>query len=545
MFDFGSRYTVSWLAMILVSITLNAQVQTVGLFLNVSLSYQGYTLFAPAAYRNTYLIDNAGLLVHSWESNHTPGLSAYLLENGNLLRTATFPIYTFSGGGLGGVIQEFEWDGTLVWEFKYSSFKHHQHHDVESLPNGNILIIAWEYKDYWEVLGAGRDHVLLSQDHLWPDHIVEVQPDSGYGGKIVWEWHVWDHLIQDYHPGASNYGEVSLHPELININYVGPGAIAYNEKLDQIILSVLKFSEIWVIDHSTTTEEAAGHTGGKYGKGGDLLYRWGNPQTYDRGEPTDQMLFAQHDAHWIEPGLPGEGNILIFNNGRKRPGGDASSIDEIAPPVDQYGNYLLDSNSSYLPNTLCWSYTAPNPTGFYAANLSGAQRQPNGNTLTCDGPSGKFFEVNIDGDIVWSYINPVIKSGPMTQGGRIPGQENRVFKIARYGPDYPGFSGKDLTAGNQIEIYPLSIEKNNIEFYSVNDRLINIYPNPTNDVLNIETLQPGIHLTEISSLNGQLIYSRVMEGANQQIDLSSFQKGVYFITIRSKDFVTTEKVIKQ
>ena len=100
-------------------------------------------------------------------------------------------------------------------------------------------------------------------------------------------------------------------------------SVAYNAALDQIMLSVHSFHEIWVIDHSTTTAEAAGSTGGKRGKGGDLLYRWGNPVVYHAGKVSDQQLFGQHHAHWIPPGRPGAGNLLVFNNGSRRPGGCA------------------------------------------------------------------------------------------------------------------------------------------------------------------------------------------------------------------------------
>jgi len=123
---------------------------------------------------------------------------------------------------------------------------------------------------------------------------------------------VWDHLIQDYDPTRDNYGVVADHPELVDVNgWVEAGksihpfwnhmnSIDYNPDEDQIVLSVRGSSELWVIDHSTTSAEAAGHTGGRSGKGGDLLYRWGNPETYDA--PGSQMLFDQHDAQWIEPG---------------------------------------------------------------------------------------------------------------------------------------------------------------------------------------------------------------------------------------------------
>ena len=92
-------------------------------------------------------------------------------------------------------------------------------------------------------------------------------------------------------------------------------SVDYNPELDQIVVSPREFGELWVIDRSTTIEEAAGRTGGNSGKGGSLLYRWGNPAAYKSGSRADQKLFYQHDPKWIPPGLPGAGNILVFNNG--------------------------------------------------------------------------------------------------------------------------------------------------------------------------------------------------------------------------------------
>ena len=76
------------------------------------------------------------------------------------------------------------------------------------------------------------------------------------------------------------------------------------------------------------------------------------------------------------------------------------------------------------------------------------------------------------------------------------------------------------------------------------DDLVELFPNPTTTTLMIKTHNSGQYSIEISSLNGQLILSKEMEGTNHQLDLSSLQKGIYFITIRSKDFVTTRKIIK-
>jgi hypothetical protein len=135
------------------------------------------------------------------------------------------------------------------------------------------------------------------------------------------------------------------------------------------------------------------------------LYRWGNPQTYRTGTVNDQKLFSQHNARWIEPGCPGEDNILVFNNGQSRPGASYSSVDELTPPVDKNGTYYLEPGFAYGPNNLIWSYTAENPTDFYAHFLSSAQRLKNGNTIICDGPSGRFFEVTPEKVTIWEYTN--------------------------------------------------------------------------------------------------------------------------------------------
>jgi len=222
------------------------------------------------------------------------------------------------------------------------------------------------------------------------------------------------------------------------------------------VLSVRGCNEIWVIDHSTTTKEAVGHTGGKSGKGGDLLYRWGNPAAYKRGTMRDRQLFQQHDAQWIPPGYPGEGRILIFNNGYER---GYSSVEEIVPPVNASSRYALAADKAYGPAKPIWKYEASNPTDFFSSEISGAHRLPNGNTLICAGVIGHFFEVTAAGKTVWQYVNPVVRGGILAQGA-VPGKDmrghlwNAVFKIHRYAPDYPGLAGKELTPGQPIEANP-------------------------------------------------------------------------------------------
>jgi hypothetical protein len=435
---------------------------TIGLLTLSDEASSGYTLFAPSRSTVTFLLDICGRLVHAWNSDRPPALSAYLLEDGTLLRTSSLPDQSFQGGGAGGGVQIIQWDGTVTWDFEHASDEYQLHHDVEMLPNGNILMISWELKSAAEAVAAGRNPNILSTNQLWPDKIIEVEPSGETGGNIVWEWHAFDHLIQDFDGTKENFGVVADHPELIDVNITQQGgkadwmhtnAVDYNAEFDQIIISVHNFNEAWIIDHSTTTEQAAGHSGGNSGKGGDILYRWGNPQVYGAGDTSDKMLDGQHDAQWIEHGLPGAGNILVYNNGSKR---KYSSVDEWAPPVDASGNYAYSAGAPYSPAALSWTYQSDTPTDFFSQNISGAQRLENGNTLICMGAFGVFFEVTTSGQIVWFYINPVTNGGTLPQGSIIPsegsqGSTNSTFRVYRYPADYPGLEGKDLTPGDYLE----------------------------------------------------------------------------------------------
>jgi hypothetical protein len=419
--------------------------------------YEGYTLFAPLNSTTTYLINNDGAVVHQWPSRHLPGIAVYLLDDGHLLRTAkSAPSGRrhFAAGGAGGKVEELDWDGKVRWGYTYSNERYRQHHDIERLPNGNILMIAWERKSAAAAVAAGRDPELLKDNELWPDHVIEVKPTPS-GGEIVWKWHLWDHLVQDFDPTKENYGDVGVHPELVDINFVGTmtdaagiadwthiNAIDYHPELDQILLSVHGFNEIWVIDHSTTTAEAAGHQGGRYGKGGDILYRWGNPRTYRAGGPEDQKLFGQHDAKWIAKGLPGQDHILLFNNGLNRSGKGKgySTVVEIKPPLDAQGNYVFGKRQRYGPERSFWKYRAGSSGSFYSAYISGAQRLPNGNTLICNGYNGRFFEVTRRGKTVWSYTNPF----GQTSGDDSVIKKNGVFRAERYTLDHPDIRDKEL-----------------------------------------------------------------------------------------------------
>ena len=424
----------------------------------------GYVLYPHKHRGEVYLVDRMGRVVHQWsKSQYEPGQSCYLRPDGNLVRAAMVKGASNIGGGEGGRIEEYDWDDNLVWSFDYASNDACTHHDFKMLPSGNLLMLAVERKTAEEAGAVGFDTTKLQDGYVAPEMLIEVQKTGPTAFEIVWEWHVWDHLVQGKNAALANYGDPAQYPGRLQVNGGAPAfwnhanSVDYNPDLDQIVISARSHNELWVIDHGTTTAEAASHEGGPYQKGGDFLYRWGNPQEYGAGTAADRMLFNQHDVQWIVPGLPGAGHLLIFNNGLDRPGGSYSSLDELIPAVQADGSYpALAKGEAWGPSSLVWTFVGTPPSSFYGSEISGTQRLPNGNTLACEGTTGRFFEVTAAGEPVWEYVNPVANARPMAQyelASLDPKghPENAVFKIHWYSADFSGFAGRDLTPGDVLE----------------------------------------------------------------------------------------------
>lgn len=470
--------------------------QTVGLFQYTQNAFPGYTLFAPGRSETTYLIDNCGHLQFSWQSGYSTAGTVELLENGSVMRACAFDNNSpINAGGASGRIEVVKKDQQIDWVFEYSNDTVRLHHDFEILPNGNVLMIAWELKSQQTAIDAGRDPLLVGGSGLWPEHIIEVNPLSD---QIVWRWNAWDHVVQDFDNSKPNYGVVGDHPELFDLNFDKGNAAAdwqhvnsidYNESLDQILICSPAWNEIYIIDHSTTIEEAASHTGGSSGKGGDILWRWGNPQIYGAGDETDVKLFYQHDAKWIPAGYPHENKIILYNNGRGRIPDEYSSIEIIAPSLIPNVGYEMGVNNQFLPLNADYTYTAPNPTDFYSRIISSAEMLPNGNIFIDEGTSGHFFEIDSQENVVWDYVNPVVADSILAQEQIIPGNANLfnlTFRARRIAHDYVGISNLPLTDQGPIERNPyvddcddeLNLKENSlIEF--------NLYPNPTKGELNL------------------------------------------------------------
>jgi len=469
-----------------------------GLVLTSAEAAPGYTLYAPLASRHTYLVDLEGRVVHKWTSERGPS-STYLCDDGSLLRHERIEgNKVFDGGGICGRIARYAWDGTLVWSHTLMNEDQTSHHDARMLPNGNVLVVTWEYRYREDAVAFGRDPAHVGEKGLWPDAVLEIKPTLPEGGTVVWEWHAWDHLVQDFDKDAMDFGAIADNPGRIDINYdhkgaevmsaeelekqrkleeemqalgysggdedeeedaPAPGAppgiagigafggggngsdwmhtntLDHDPVRDLIVLSSPEMGEVFVIDHSTTSEQAAGRSGGKFGKGGDLLWRWGNPKNHGAGTKADQKLFYQHDVQFIPPGFPGAGNLLVFNNGQGRPDGEYSDVLELVLPLDPAKGFVREGKG-FGPKTPVWSYKGPD---FFAAFISGCQRLANGNTLVIEGPEGRLFEVTPAGKIVWDYLNP--HGGDLNTPG-VSGQA--VFRARRYAPDHPALKGRTL-----------------------------------------------------------------------------------------------------
>jgi len=461
----------------------------------------GYTILCCG--RETYLLDADGVAVHAWRSKRNV-FAAYLRPNGNLVRDGKDDLHDvaplFNAGGAAGWIEEVTWDNEVIWS--YEKLPHDAfltHHDIEPMPNGNVLVMLWERIAKADAIAAGRNPELIPDGEVWNQLVIELAPNARGGAEVVWQWALFDHLIQDFDKTKDNYGAVADHPELFDLNFcpvggkskcrnvVGDGAslasatagvmgasgaktnacgktgekdwthvngISYDPKRDQIVQTFNVPSEIIFIDHSTTTEEARGHSGGKYGKGGDILYRWGNPQTYRAGSRMEQQLFCPHS-----PVFTDSGTIICFNNGRI-PDRHWSSVDEIELPETEPGSGIyVKGDGAFGPQKAMWSYgpRAGRQGSFYCTHISGCQRLPNGNTFVTMGPQGILTELTPSKEEVWRYVSPVLAipnvqcHAVVRQGDERVGGRFSLFRCVRYAADFPGLADKDLSHGRHLE----------------------------------------------------------------------------------------------
>lgn len=495
---------------------------------------EGYTLFTALSDDRTFLVNNCGEVINQWDFSGQIGRQVYLLENGNLLQ----------GNGFNVDIRD--WNNNILWSLDYMAVLGFRiHHDLEPLPNGNFLALVRDSYTNIEMFDAGMD-TSFPEDSFVLERIVEIEPVGTNSANVVWEWKLFDHLIQEFDVSKPNHGIVADNPQLLDMNYddghgtnpIHANAIDYNEDLDQIAISARHLSEVFIIDHSTTSIEAAAHTGGDYGKGGDFLWRWGNPEVYNQGTIDDRKLGRQHDIKWISEG-PHQGKMSVFCNDGYGTDLTASSI-HIIDQNDVNGVYSLNSGK-YLPDDYFWSYDGTIlGEVMLGSSRCGVQILSNGNALINETQTGRISEVDNSGNVVWVYIIPIAANANLDQFSAPSG--NGAFRAHRYSESYIGFDGVTFNNTGIIEDVN-SISDNCANLLSVNNVYFNnlhVYPNPTKGFVNFN-FDKRIDQIEVYDLSGKVVLSKIN---SEFINLENLANGLYLIKISAKENSEFIKIIK-
>lgn len=354
-----------------------------------SKAYNGYTLFAPISGSGAWLVDMKGRFVHHWEMAHLPAAHGVLLPNGNLLFAGKLPDGSLEFAGIGGELLELDWDGNVLWKYEDP----YMHHDFYRLPNGNTMTLRWvpvpgdiAARVKGGIPGTEREGV------IWADSFREITPE----GEVVWEWLGYEHLD----PEADAICPLCYRAEWTHVNtcFVLPDG--------DILTSFLTLNTIAIIDKGT----------------GDIKWRWGPGEL----------------AHPHDPRMLDNGNILVFDNGSHRP----------SMGITHYGMICFSRVLEVDPRNdkIVWEYVDETRARFFSSYISGCQRLPNENTLICTGATGRFFEVTVDKEVVWEFVNPLY-----FQGFKEIGYNNAVFRAHRYGPEYKGLKGRPLNP-DRVEV---------------------------------------------------------------------------------------------
>jgi hypothetical protein len=545
-----------------------------------------YTLYATKNGTQAFLIDTANTPVtyKTWTfaSNKKSAYSSYLTVGDTLVRSYKPTANTsWNTGPCHGGIQKITWDGTVVWNYEYYAPNAYcPHHDICPMPNGNVLLICYDYRTATEATAAGSS----SASVFYSEKIIEVHPTSATTGAIVWEWKLWDHMCQNYDPLKNNYvSSIANNPQLMNINYAGTGSlpdryhmngIDYNPTLNQIVVSMHFMNSVFVIDHSTTTAEAAGHTGGNSGKGGDFLYRWGNSSSY--GITATPVFSTIHDAHWVPSDNPNYPNYLCaFNNNQ----GLGNSKVVIWNPPYSGSNYSLTLGSAYAPATSNYQFTSV----FTSTNEGNSQQLPNGNMLV-NNSFGAIYEVNAVGTQLWTkasansshsyryskcYVRGPVASAAASVSTVCAGTPLNLtsseLSVTETSPTYTyswasspsGFTSSSqnpsvtpATAGNYSYVVTItntalncwdtaSVKVNvtvcsGMEEVNNDDFDISVFPNPTLGIMSIESnfLNNKNYEVFVYNTHGKLL---LQEKNSKLLNLSEFSIGMYFLVVKPEN----------
>jgi hypothetical protein len=562
-------------------------------------AYNGYTLFA--AKGKSYLIDMEGYIINQWNIGTNPRF----LDNGDILDASKS-----DPSGFGGFIEQ-DWNGNIIWQYTEKRTNYFPHHDWTRIFNKKLnayttLYIANKNITKEQALAAGANPANGTYTDGQMDAIVEVDMN----GKIVWEWWFFDHVIQDFDATKKNYvgsgKTIANYPGKININMSGNplkkdwlhcNSIDYNDSLGHIVINSVQ-GEFYIIDHDNTfiKNDSAASIALAATTTGDFLYRFGDPARYNQGNPPsisanwnnsttgNKQIGGSHDVHWVKPGLPGAGNIQIFNNAEylfERV--SQSYIFEVNPFYNSKkantGNYVNPPDAGYytwvypnkdamkqdklISNQVVWIYNSLNDQGFFSTIGGSEQRLPDKNTLICSDAQGHLFEVTY-GDstakpsLVWEYINPVTEEGIKTIITDQYPMYNSVFRAYRYTATHPALMGKTLSKKGTItgktpsyykpgDLLYTELSKNQVpEKFN----LYQNYPNPFNPSTNISFELPvsGFVTLKVYNILGEEIKTLINEYKSAGIYKAEWRPdnlpgGIYFCRIQSGNFNEIKRMI--
>ncbi len=344
----------------------------------------GYTLISPLGLKEVWLIDMEGQLIHKWQMPYRPALYGELLYNGNLLYAGHVedgPLADFEGSG--GEIIELDWDGKTVWNYKDP----YLHHCFCRLNNGNTLVLKWvPVPDEIARKVKGGLKGTERDGVMWGDAIQEINPS----GKVVWEWLSYEHLDPE---------KDQICPLCPRSQWTEISSISVMPQSDDILVSLRRIDSVAIIDKGS----------------GEIKWRWGAGEIK---HPPDASA------------LP-NGRILLYDSGYHYPA-----------PAFAYSRLLEVDPAA---NRMVWEYKEYYWVDFYGAFMGNCQRLHSGNTLISEAPTGRVFEVNRKGEMVWEFVSPRRTPDP------IYGNHNIVPRAYRYDPTYEAFIGKKLEPGSPLK----------------------------------------------------------------------------------------------
>jgi hypothetical protein len=546
------------LLILLLSLTCKAQ------------QWNGLTYYSTSGSTSGYLIDTSSTTVKTWTFSGGTGYSTHMIPGGTLYRTVANSGNVITGGGVTGRIQKVDYNGTILWDYVLSNANEVLHHDHCVMPNGNVLVIVYDVKSQAQLSAAGCSNSTLTS--MQAEKVLELKPVGTNSAQIVWQWNVWDHLVQNVNSSASNYQtSIVNHPELLNINYLAKkdwmhmNGIDYNPILDQIVVSSHNLNEWYIIDHSTTTAEAATHSGGLSGKGGDFLYRWGNPPAY--GASGTKILDVTHDSHWIPEGSPGAGNIAGVNN-KGVASGPKTTIDAVIPPRSGL-NYTISVGSAFSPATYDTRHTS---TG-YTSNMGSSDQFPNGNQMICLATAGTIYEIDAAGNTLWTkstggacpqshrytqcYIDFAAPAQPSisVSGSNLMSTSATTYQWYVNGDLIVGATNQTITPSQNGMYVVRTTDVNGCVYvysagymfgtstglkYNSEINSVQIYPNPSTGLVKFKLHPNYSYRITVSDMNGKQVMT---EGNTEEIDLSALNNGIYIITVSNEVLGSTTKKI--